>query len=351
MRSAKTATRLGHLLLVCVAVAACGASGTNDQGSPIAPGSTAPPSSGGNDAGEDAAQPTTVDTDDSGSDVATTAPSSDSGSSGDAAGSATVPTIPSPTGACPTFANGTATFAPAGIPTRSVQIYMTDAAATMHGPLIFYWFATGSSTAEAAYSLGATLATIEAAGGIVVAPTADPTAGEFEWFIVNGSSKMDDFLVADEIVGCAAKNTGVDLTHIHSMGMSAGALQTTAMSFIRSNYLASVTTYSGGTPPGFTPTIQNPLNKFAAFIFDGGSTDDVYGVNFEAASETYFTTLTGTGHFAAICDHGGGHIIPTAAAPSVALFFQANGYGVSPSPYASGLPASFPSYCSLTGGS
>ena len=226
-------------------------------------------------------------------------------------------------------------------------MYMSSAAATMHGPLILYWYATGSSTAEVEYSLNTTLATIEATGGIVVAPEADPNAGEFEWYIVNGSSKLDDFEVADEIVACAAQTTQVDTTHIHSMGMSAGALQTTAMSFLRSDYLASVATYSGGLPPGFSPTNENPSNKFAAFIFDGGSTDDVYGVDFEAASETYFTTLTAAGHFAAICDHGMGHAIPTAAAPSVALFFQANGYGVTPSPYANGLPASFPSYCML----
>jgi len=267
-------------------------------------------------------------------------------SSGDG-GNGSAPTLPSPTGTCPTFANGMVTFSPAGIPARGAQVYMSSAAKTMHGPLIVYWYATGSSTAEVAYSLGATLATIEAAGGIVVAPQADPNAGQFEWYMVNGSTKLDDFLVADEIVACAAKTTGVDTTHIHSMGMSAGALQTTAMSFMRSAYLASVVTYSGGMPPGFTPPNEDPANKFAALVFDGGSTDDVFGVNFQAASQTYYTTLKSAGHFAAICDHGMGHAIPTAAAPSVALFFQANGFGVYPSPYASGLPASFPSYCML----
>ena len=51
------------------------------------------------------------------------------------------------------------------------------------------------------------------------------------------------------------------------------------------------------------------------------------------------------GHFAAICDHGNGHEIPLDAAPSVGAFFAANGYGAWPSPYAAGLPATFPSYC------
>jgi len=265
----------------------------------------------------------------------------------DAAESALAAVIPAPTGVCPSFANGSVTFSPAGIPARTAQVYMSAAAQTLHGPLIFYWYATGSGTAEAEYSLGATLQSIEAAGGIVVAPTADPGAGEFEWFIVNGSPKMDDFLVADEIVACAAKNTQIDTSHVHSMGMSAGALQTTAFSFTRSAYLASVATYSGGMPSGYSPMIENPANKFAALIFDGGSTDDVYGVDFQAASQTYFTTLTGSGHFAAICDHGMGHSIPLDAAPSVAQFFHDNAFGVSPSPYANGLPASFPSYCTL----
>jgi predicted esterase len=282
-------------------------------------------------------------------------PASDSGaaSEGSVAGDApgpgngATPTLPAPTGACPTFANGMVTFSPAGISPRSAQVYMSSAAATMHGPLILYWYATYSSTAEVQYSLGSTLAAIEAAGGIVVAPVADPNAGMFQWYFVNGSSKLDDFQVADEIVACAAKNTGVDTTHIHTMGMSAGALQTTAMSFLRSSYLASVVTYSGGMQPGFSLAMQDPNNKFAALVFDGGTSDNVFNVNFQAASQTYYTTLKSDGHFAAICDHGMGHAIPTAAAPSVWAFFQANGFGVYPSPYAGGLPASFPSYCTL----
>jgi hypothetical protein len=336
MSTMGSSTRLGHALLVCVAAAACGSSSdTSNAGVDSGIAASGPDASRSDDS---SSSPTDSGTSDAGT--------SDSGPGGDDASPST-PTIPSPTGTCPTFANGTVTFSPAGIPPRPVQIYMTDAAKTMQGPLIFYWYATGSSTIEAAYSLGSTLDSIEAAGGIVVVPTADPSAGQFQWFIVNGSPKLDDFLVADEVVACAAKNPGVDTTHIHAMGMSAGALQTTAMSFMRSAYVASVATYSGGMPPGFVPMIEDPANKFAALIFDGGSTDNVYGVDFQAASQTYYSTLKSAGHFAAICNHGMGHSIPTDAAPSVAMFFQANGFGVSPSPYVSGLPASFPTYCML----
>jgi len=130
-------------------------------------------------------------------------------------------------------------------------------------------------------------------------------------------------LVADEVVGCLAQAHMIDTNRIHSMGMSAGALQTTAIGFIRASYIASVATYSGGVPPGFMPTNQDPENKFAALIFDGGTSDNVYSVDFQAASKSYKAMLEADGHFAAICDHGMGHAIPLDAAPSVAAFFTA----------------------------
>jgi len=263
----------------------------------------------------------------------------------DAAPAAAAPIIPAPTGTCPAITNGDVTFAPAGIPPRKVKIAM-DATKT-GGPLVLYWYATGSNPQEAAYALGATEQAITGAGGIVATPYADSTAGQFEWFIVNMSTKLDDFIVADEIVGCLAQAHLIDTTHIHSMGMSAGALQTTAVSFLRSNWVASVATYSGGIPAGYSaPAMQDPDNKFAALIFDGGATDDVYNVDFQAASKAYKMTLDADGHYTAICDHNGGHSIPVDAAPSVAKFFADNGFGQWPSPYAShGLPSSFPTYC------
>ena len=260
----------------------------------------------------------------------------------DAPASGVVPHLPAATGTCPAIVAGDVTFAPAGMPSRKVKLTF-DPAATTRGPLVIYWHATGSAPTEATYSLGATATAITTAGGIIAAPYADAAAGTFEWWVVNGSAKQDDFLLADEIVACLAAR--IDPAHIHSMGMSAGGLQTTATSFSRSAYIASVATYSGGMPDGFAPATADPTNKFAALIFMGGATDNVFGVDFKAASERYRSTLMASGHFAAICDHGNGHQIPLDAAPSVAAFFAANGYGAWPSPYASGLPATFPSYC------
>ena len=48
-----------------------------------------------------------------------------------------------------------------------------------------------------------------------------------------------------------------------------------------------------------------------------------------------------------LCDHGMGHTIPSDGGPAVVQFFSDHPYKTRPSPYADGLPASFPSYCAL----
>jgi predicted esterase len=248
------------------------------------------------------------------------------------------PNIPMPTGTCPDITKGDVTFAPAGIPPRKVKLELNPA--SQGGPLVLYWHATGSSPQEAAYALGSTQAKITSAGGIIATPYSDPAAGQFEWYLVNGSPKQDDFVLADEIVACLANR--IDTTHIHSMGMSAGALQTSALGLLRASYIASVATFSGGLTAGFTPPSQNPENKFAALLFVGGASDNVFGVDFVAATKRYQDMLRADGHFTVFCDHGKGHTIPLDAAPGVAAFFETAGFGASPTQVA-GLPA----YCAL----
>lgn len=252
--------------------------------------------------------------------------------------------IPKPTGTCPAIVAGDVTFAPAGIAPRKVKLTFEG---TTKGPLLLYWHATGSAPAEAAYSLGASQAAFTSAGGVVAAPYSDPSAGQFEWFLVNQSPKLDDFLVADEIVACLAEAGRIDPDHVHAAGMSAGGLQTTALGYYRSAYVASVATFSGGLPAGFNSAPKSADNKVSALVFHGGTGDSVYGVDFAGASTRYAADVRAMGNFSAICDHGKGHSIPRDAAPSLLTFFAAHPYGTLPSPYAGGLPASFPTYCKL----
>jgi predicted esterase len=319
-----------------------------------APASSASDSSGTSEVDEDSgsqasgesgtsASTAGADDDGDGSDSAAATSETMDGTGGDAP----EPTmLPTPTGTCPELVDGDVTFSPAGIEPRDVRLWMSDAAATMDGPLVFHWHGTGSQPLEAQYGLGAKyIDQVVAQGGIIAAPHHDPAAGQFPWFLVAGTQE-DDLLLADEVLACAIEQLGVDTRRIHTIGMSAGGLQTAQFSVRRSGYIASAVPYSGGFI-GPIPADQDPSNPLAAMIFHGGESDVVI-VGFQEASERYRDALQAADRFAFICDHGMGHTIPQGAAQaSVWQFFLDHPYGTQPSPYAAGLPAGFPEYCAL----
>jgi predicted esterase len=251
--------------------------------------------------------------------------------------------LPTAKGPCPELTDGMITVQPGGV-SRQVRIWISDAARTLDGPLVFYWHGTGGAPAEAQTGLGAAgIARITALGGIVAAPVHDPASGMWPWYLVSGTSEAD-LTVADEVLACAIQKVGVDLRHIHSVGFSAGAIQTVQLGYRRSGYIASVATYSGGQLAAIPD--QDPTTALAAMIFHGGPADMVV-VSFQMASEQYKTRLLGAGRFGFLCNHGMGHRIPTAAVGSVGQFLLDHPFGTRPSPYAAGLPSAFPGYCAL----
>lgn len=259
---------------------------------------------------------------------------------------ATTPVIPAVTGTCPDFhAGDTVTMSPAGVAPRDVRVWVGENADTMDGPLVFYWHGAGGSPTEAMQVLGAErMAEIQAAGGMVVGMIHDPAAGDFPWYLTTGTEE-NDLLVADEVVACAVEQVGIDVTHIHSIGFSAGALHNSQMAIRRASYLASVVVYSGGLIARRRVPTDAPDARFAALLFHGGASDVVL-TNFEDATETYRETLERAGHFAVVCDHGRGHTIPPEAGLSSAWrFLMDHPYASYPSPYASGLPEGFYDAC------
>jgi predicted esterase len=160
--------------------------------------------------------------------------------------------------------------------------------------------------------------------------------GQFPW-LAGGDA---DYRLADEVAACAVERGGVDPTRIHSLGFSAGALFTARLAFARARYIASVVTYSGGllenAPP---PPSQNPRNKFAALALSGGPRDNVFNTDFDVASRALQAKLTGDGHFALYCDHGGGHRIPTDYRRAAGKFLVDHPFGTTPSPYEGALPS------------
>lgn len=321
---------------------ACSPSGSNLDTDGTSDGGTTPGSTTTDSTSTTA--PATTSTASTGGSGGSTGSTGDT--TGDTTGEPVMPTmLPAPTGTCPTLAAGEVTFAPAGIEPRAVRLWMSDAAATMDGPLVFYWHGTGSQPGEATYGLGKDyIDEVVAQGGIIVAPSHDPAAGDFPWWLVLGE-REDDLLLADEVLACAIDQVGVDVRRIHTAGMSAGGLQTSQMSFRRSGYIASAATYSGGIL--VAPPDQDPSNPLSAMIFHGGA-DDIVVLSFKQTSERYKTSIEDRGGFAFLCDHGMGHSIPQGAAQlSVWKFFHDHPFGTKPSPYKDGLPDGFPDYCAL----
>jgi len=254
--------------------------------------------------------------------------------------------LPTATGTCPDMSKqngGVLTFAG-----QQATVWSGDASVG-HGPLLLYYYATGSSPLEPTVTIGqAQIAKITSLGGAVVAQNKTTamgqTTGNNVWY-------TGDAPIADEIVACAIENQHIDPRHIHVAGYSAGAIQTTYMWFARSGYVASILTYSGGDVGIDTAPIQDPMHPPAALVTHGAMGMDTYGgiVDFAVASAKFEMDIKMAGGFAIDCDDGGTHTdftLRTKVAPEALQFFLDHPYGVKPEPYST-LPTTFPSYCSI----
>jgi hypothetical protein len=240
--------------------------------------------------------------------------------------------LPEPKGPCEPFKTGDMMFGG-----QMVKIW---AGAPAHGPLVLYWYATGSSVAEVTRGLGqAAIDEITAQGGVVAAmyktTALGSTTNNNVWY-------TGDFDITDEVVACAVAVQHIDTARIHAIGFSAGGLQSGYMAYARSNYVASVVTYSGGS---FTTMLQDPNNVPAVMCQHGDPGADVVIIDFATFSANLETDVKMRGGFAIDCHHPGGHLIPSADVASSWQFMKDHPYKVSPEPYAGGIPSSFPTYC------
>jgi hypothetical protein len=264
--------------------------------------------------------------------------SSSGGSSSAGAPSVTVtPKIPEITGACPVFKTGTVTVG--GLSGISLQVGEKKEGT---GSLVFYWHGTGSSAGEVNLMVPAAVRQeILGGGGIIVSFGGSSGSGGD----CSGTSTFskDDMKVADLIAGCAVREHGIDPRRIYTTGCSAGGLQAGCMGALRSQYIAAVVPNSGGEV--FRQTLSDPANTPAVMTMHGGSSDVVV-VAFSTTSATLDAHMKEAGSYVINCNHGGGHCAAPAALYSAGWeFMKAHPYGVEPEPYASGIPATFPSYC------
>ena len=267
------------------------------------------------------------------------------GGTGGGSGGGAMPThLPTATGACPDMKNlnaGQATFAG-----QATTVWSGDAKGG--GPLLIYYYATGSNAMEPVFTMGAQqIAAITSMGGAVVAQNAttgkDGTTGNNVWF-------RGDAEIADEIAACAIQKQKIDPRRIHVAGYSAGALQTVYMWWVRSGYVASVLSYSGGDDFLNKAPPQDPAHPPAALVAYGAHGLDALGIfDFADASVAWEAEIKAANGFVIGCDDGSTHIdvlTRTKIAPQALQFFLDHPYGVKPEPYTM-LPPGWPSYCAI----
>jgi hypothetical protein len=211
-------------------------------------------------------------------------------------------------------------------------------------PVFFYWHGTGSQYTEAQVFMSAEITEIQNEGGVFASFTTTTSMGQDTgdgvWF-------TGDYAMADQILACAVQQLNIDTRQVYTGGCSAGGLQSGAMLFGRSNYIAAAMPNSGGEfAAGVWPLEGKHVPSLITTHGKMGS--DVVVIDFSTASATEDTDVSGKGGFVVDCNHGGGHC--GAPAPDIAAqwqFCKDHPFGVSPEPYASGLPSSFPTYCTI----
>jgi hypothetical protein len=249
--------------------------------------------------------------------------------------------LPTATGTCPQMANLNGTNV--SFAGHEYTVWSGDPSKGP-GPLLVYWFATGSNSMEPTWAIQtAQIQRITAAGGAVVAQVATTSmgtnTGDNVWY-------TGDVSVADEVVACAIQTQKIDIRRIWAAGYSAGALQTVYMWYARSGYLSGVISYSGGDIALNRVPLQDPAHEPVGLASHGAAGQDVIVVDFNQASHTW--EMNNPTAFIVDCDDGGNHLSTgprTAMAPEAIQMLWDHPFGVTPEPYASGLPAAWPSTC------
>jgi pimeloyl-ACP methyl ester carboxylesterase len=187
-----------------------------------------------------------------------------------------------------------------------------------------------------------------------------------DWWVhsVDGSTNIEARLF-DEVLACLDHLYGVDRDHVHSVGMSMGGFVTDMLGTVRGEVVASLVTYSGAYGCNSENTTGSMLGEIVDWpehsvtntytqLFLHGGTSDTYSLvleslHFDQYARNDVAFLNARGHDAIICDHGGGHTVPTSfMGDKVLEFFAAHPREGAPSPWASGLPSSYPTYCSFS---
>jgi hypothetical protein len=269
------------------------------------------------------------------------APAAGTGSPVPTATGGTDPVIPKVNGECPKIVSG-------GVNILGGAILLTVGAksTTQKGPIVIFWHGTGGSAATAGLELGANVVSeVTASGGVIASMESGGKGNPIDW----GVFTTGDFEIVDQIVACSVAQLNIDTRRIYTSGASAGGLAAGTLAIMRSSYMAGTYPNSGGIAPwpGLA-VLQDPAHVPVAFTMHGAMGVDMVVIDFGTSSMDEDKFLVSKGGFAVDCNHGGGHVGAPADLKAAGWeFMKAHPFGTKPSPYAGGLPASYPKYCMI----
>jgi poly(3-hydroxybutyrate) depolymerase len=240
-------------------------------------------------------------------------------------------------GDCPQLGDGNNSFATGS---TSYDVIVELPADPEGAPVLFVWHWLGGTASQILEWVG--FSSLADEGAIVIAPESSGSA--YEWSSFGPGAGNADLLLFEDLLACAADQWNVDMDRIYSTGMSAGGLWTSYMTMWESEWLAATAPLSGGVNSAVYRQPDEPI----PVLLTWGGAGDVYGTfSFDVANREFSADLLADGHFVAHCIHNEGHNPPTGSAGMVWRFFQDHPKGVSPDPWADGVPSGMPSYCGL----
>lgn len=270
---------------------------------------------------------------------------------------------------------------------RSFILSLPDGVAQKRGwPVVFNWHGVGV-TADHFLPMLDTWQNNDLMPFILVTPedtglpmaTLPPQGVDWDNLVLDdGNIEAELF---DRLIECLDRQFGVDYTHIHMTGFSAGSITCDSLGVMRGEQIASIFTYSGAyfsnadnpadlgtTVSGFIkwPAIET-ANKFVQVLVHGagdpgcgtrdcgdpnGNCCDIWStiglsINFEHMAQNDAPYLSALGHDVILCDHGQGHLMGGVTQPSLIQFFKDHPLGTEISPYRNGLTGQFAEFCAL----
>jgi poly(3-hydroxybutyrate) depolymerase len=240
-------------------------------------------------------------------------------------------------GVCPELVEGVQSFA-SGELTYEVTIRLPEEPAG--APLAFVFHGLNGTSEQIGTRLE--IDRLVAAGAIAVLPQSGSGA-DFEWqFLLQPDPEVNpDLRLFYDLLGCARQQFDIDMDRVWTTGMSAGGLWSSYLVLHASEWITAAAPFSGGV----IGQVPYPARLVPVMLTWGGPEDQYSGFDFDAASEDFVFYLEDFGNPLIQCVNDLGHTVPPEAGVMLERFLRDQRWG-DPDPFAGGLPAEFPSWCS-----